>query len=58
MDQNITTFNYEMFAKLASDNDETPYLAAARALRDGILFINSTLRQIIYAKSTNMVNLI
>ena len=29
LDQNITTINYDLFAALAADQDETPYLIAA-----------------------------
>jgi len=36
LDQNINTFNFDMFAELASDLDETPYLLSARTLYDGI----------------------
>lgn len=58
MTQNITTFNYDMFASLASDLDETPYLISARALKEGIVFINNTLRTLTYIKNTNMNSLI
>lgn len=37
---NVTTFNFDAFAAHYSSLDDTPYLAAGRALKDAIDFTN------------------
>ena len=41
MDQNITVFNYEVFAKLAADNVQSSVVQGPRALREMIAYVNN-----------------